>query len=98
MRWNALSRRRCFIEPDRKFFHLDNRSLAGQFSQAGRVTMLRKASARLAPTILPTSIDRNLRVYSTAALAAGVSLLALAQPAHSEVVVTKKTISIPVNP
>ncbi|MGH9496720.1 MAG: hypothetical protein ACRD3B_17105 [Candidatus Sulfotelmatobacter sp.] len=59
---------------------------------------MRKASARLAPTALSKSIDRNLRVYSTAALAAGVGILALAKPAQGEVVVTKKTIIIPENP
>jgi len=44
------------------------------------------------------SIDRNfnhrLNLYSTAAVAAGVSMLALAQPAIGEVIVTKKTIQI----
>ena len=59
--------------------------------------MPRKASVRLSPTGLSKTIDRNLRVYSTAALAAGVGVLALAQPAHGEVVVTKKTIPIPYN-
>src|SRR5215469_5687736 len=49
-------------------------------------------------TALPNSVDRNLRMYSIAALAAGVSVLALAKPAEGEVVITKKTISIPENP
>jgi hypothetical protein len=60
--------------------------------------MKRETSACLAPTVLPTAMDRNLRVYSTAAFAAGVSMLALATPAQAEVVVTKKTIQIPLNP
>lgn len=62
------------------------------------VTVPRKASAYLALTALSNSLDRKLRVYSTAALAAGVSMLALAKPSQGEVVVTKKTIAIPVNP
>lgn len=43
-------------------------------------------------------LDRNAALYSLVAAAAGVSLLALAQPAAGEVVVTKKTIHIPVVP
>lgn len=60
--------------------------------------MPRKKSARIASAILPTHIERNLKVYSTAALTAGVSLLALSRPALGEIVVTKKTIQIPLNP
>lgn len=45
---------------------------------------------------LSTMIDRRMALYSSAALAAGVSLLALSQPAQAEVIVTKKTIPIPV--
>ena len=59
--------------------------------------MLRKASA-ISASGLSKTIDRNLRVYSTAALAAGVSMVALAKPAQSEVVFTKKTIQVPENP
>jgi hypothetical protein len=59
--------------------------------------MLRKASAHLAPIARSKTFDRNLLVYSTAALVAGVGVLALAQPALGEVVVTKKTIPIPYN-
>ncbi len=46
------------------------------------------------------SAGRNHQIaqYSLAAAVAGVSLLALAQPAAGEVVVTKKTIHIPVSP
>ena len=60
--------------------------------------MPRKALARLTSTDLSNILDRHLKVYSAAALAAGVSMLALAKPAQSEVVVTKRTIPIPVNP
>jgi hypothetical protein len=43
-------------------------------------------------------LNRQAGMYSLAAAAAGVSLLALAQPAVSEVVVTRKTIPIPLAP
>jgi hypothetical protein len=43
-------------------------------------------------------LNRQAGVYSLAAAAAGVSMLALAQPAAGEVVVTKKTIPIPLAP
>jgi hypothetical protein len=43
------------------------------------------------------SIDHRAKLYSIAAAAAGVSVLALAQPAEGEVVVTQKTIPIPTN-
>lgn len=42
--------------------------------------------------------DRQASLYSLAAAVAGVSVLALAQPAASEVVVTRKTIPIPMTP
>lgn len=47
---------------------------------------------------LSNDLNRKAGLYSLAAAAAGVSLLALAQPAAAEVVVTKKTIHIPVAP
>jgi hypothetical protein len=40
------------------------------------------------------SADRRLKLYSLAAAAAGVSVLALAQPSEGEVIVTKKAIQI----
>jgi hypothetical protein len=40
-------------------------------------------------------LNRRIGLYSLAASAAGVSVLALAQPAQSEVVITKKTVPIP---
>ena len=43
------------------------------------------------------SLNRQIGLYSLAAAAAGVSLLATAQPAAAEVVVTQKTISIPMS-
>jgi hypothetical protein len=48
-------------------------------------------SARKASSSQPS---RQLSLYSAAAAAAGVSMLALAQPAAGEVVVTKKTIPL----
>ncbi len=41
------------------------------------------------------NLNRRLAFYSLTAAVAGVSVLALAQPAESEVIVTKKTIPIP---
>ena len=41
------------------------------------------------------SADQRMKVYAVAAMAAGVSVLALAQPAESEVVFTKRTIPLP---
>jgi hypothetical protein len=43
-------------------------------------------------------LNRQISLYSLAAAVAGVSMLALAEPASGEVVVTKKTIPIPVGP
>ena len=43
-------------------------------------------------------LKRQISFYSLAASAAGVGVLALVQPAQSEVVITKKTIPIPVSP
>ena len=52
------------------------------------------------PVAKPTSKDFNRQVslYSLAAAVAGVSILALAEPAVAEVVVTHKTIPIPLSP
>ena len=55
-------------------------------------------SARLKDSAKKTAsngLNSQVGMYSLAAAAAGVSLLALAQPAVSEVVVTRKTIPIP---
>jgi len=41
--------------------------------------------------------DQRLRLYSLAAAAAGVSALAMALPAESSVVITRKTIQVPLN-
>jgi hypothetical protein len=43
----------------------------------------------------PNNLNRQVGLYSLAAAVAGVSMLALAEPAAGEVVVTKKTIPIP---
>ena len=42
--------------------------------------------------------NRQLGMYSLAAAVASVSMLALAEPASGEVVITKKTIHIPIHP
>ncbi len=44
------------------------------------------------------TLNRQIGLYSMAAAVAGVSMLALTEPAAAEVVVTKKTIPIPVAP
>jgi hypothetical protein len=46
---------------------------------------------------LSKAMDRRLKAYSVAAMAAGVGALALAQPAEGEVVITRKEIPIPVS-
>jgi hypothetical protein len=52
-------------------------------------------SSRLPGMYLSKSIDSRLNVYGMAAAAASVGLLALAEPAQSEVVITNKNIPIP---
>src|SRR5215469_15348836 len=42
-----------------------------------------------------THFDHRMKLYSAAAIAAGVSALALAQPAESEVIVTRQQIKVP---
>lgn len=44
------------------------------------------------------NLNRQVALYSLAAAVAGVSMLALAEPAAAEVVITKKTIPIPMVP
>ena len=44
------------------------------------------------------NFNRQIGLYSLAAAVAGVSMLALAEPAAAEVVVTHKTIPIPLSP
>jgi hypothetical protein len=46
--------------------------------------------------VFPETIEHRAKLYSLAAAAAGVGFLALAQPAQGEVIITKKTIPIPV--
>jgi hypothetical protein len=46
---------------------------------------------------LSKATDRRLKTYSLVAMAAGVGVLALAQPAEGEVVITRKKIPIPVS-
>jgi hypothetical protein len=50
---------------------------------------------RAHPVNSPT-LDQRMKLYSLAAAAASVSALALAQPAEAEIVITNKTIPIPV--
>jgi hypothetical protein len=58
--------------------------------------MLRSLPVRAVDAVLPESIDHSLKLYSIAALAAGVSILALAPPAEGSVIVTNT--NIPINP
>jgi hypothetical protein len=50
-----------------------------------------------APSALPSAIDKSLLAYAASATAAGVSLLALAQPANAKIVFTPSNIHIPEN-
>jgi hypothetical protein len=59
--------------------------------------MARNLSARSAQATLSETVDHRAKLYAIAAAAAGVSMLALAQPAEGEVVITKKNIPIPVS-
>ena len=43
-------------------------------------------------------LNRQVCMYSLVAAVAGVSMLALAEPASGEVVITRKTIHIPIAP
>jgi hypothetical protein len=45
-----------------------------------------------------TNLNRQIGLYSLAAAVAGVSMLAIAEPAQGEVVVTKKSIPVPISP
>ena len=57
--------------------------------------MPRRLSVRPDKTTLSETIDHRMRLYSVAAAAAGVSMLALVQPAEGEVIVTRSNIPIP---
>jgi hypothetical protein len=59
--------------------------------------MTNKLSSLSGGEILSATIDHRSNLYAIAAAAAGVSMLALAQPAEGEVVITKKNIPIPVS-
>lgn len=48
--------------------------------------------------IISKSLNRQIGLYSVAAAVAGVSMLALTEPAVGEVIVTKKTLPVPVAP
>jgi hypothetical protein len=61
-------------------------------------TLKTKSSAkRMNPAYLKPSLDKNLLAYSLAATAAGVGMLAAAQPAEAHIVATPANISIPEN-
>ncbi len=51
-----------------------------------------------AERIRSNNLNRQVGLYSLAAAVAGVSMLALAEPAQAEVVVTKKAIPVPITP
>jgi|SRR5579863_667267 len=52
-------------------------------------------SSRSSPAVVSKSLDDRMKLYAAAAMAAGVSVLAMTQPVVGEVVITKKTIPIP---
>ncbi len=56
--------------------------------------MSRVSRARTATRMFPETMNHHLNLYSVAAIAAGVSVLALAHPAEGEVVVTQANIPI----
>jgi hypothetical protein len=56
--------------------------------------MSRKRSGPRSKSSLSETLDRRLKMYSLAASAAGVSILALALPADAEVVVTAKNLTV----
>lgn len=59
--------------------------------------MSRQLSTHPTKSILSETIEHRTKLYSIAAAAAGVSILAMVQPAEGEVVVTRKNIPIPVS-
>jgi hypothetical protein len=61
----------------------------------GGIVMSRSSPSCLSEETLPEPINHRLKVYCVTAAAAGVGLLALAQPAEGKVIVTKKTIQLP---
>src|ERR1700675_2759367 len=56
--------------------------------------MSRKLPALSEKETLSKTVDHRVKLYSIAAAAAGVSMLALAQPAEGEVLITKQTIPV----
>jgi hypothetical protein len=59
--------------------------------------MPRTLPARPVNNSYDQTFDHRIRLYSAVSIAAGVSMLALAQPAEGEVVITRKTIPIPIS-
>jgi hypothetical protein len=67
------------------------------FYSNGELTMPRTLAAPSEEATLADTIDHRMRLYSVAAAAAGVSMLALVTPAEAEVVVTKANLQVPIN-
>ncbi len=59
--------------------------------------MRQKLPAHPTKSTLSETIEHRTKLYSIAAAAAGVSMLAMVQPAEGEVVITKKKIPIPIS-
>ena len=59
--------------------------------------MTHETSMQQGPLFGLKTLDHSMKLYCAAAMTAGVSVLAMAQPAASEVIVTKKTIQIPIS-
>jgi hypothetical protein len=77
-------------------FILTSDSAGVDFVGGGGTNMSRTIPAHPAEITLPETIDHRAKLYSLVAAAAGVSMLALAQPAEAEIIITNKTIPIQV--
>jgi hypothetical protein len=87
--------RRILFDLYAESFILTDNLVALDFEAIGGKFMSRKVSARPLRTTLSETTDHRMKLYAVAAAAAGVSMLALAQPADAEVVITRKNIPIP---
>ncbi len=56
-----------------------------------------KTLRKRAPETTNLDIDHRMKLYSAAAMAAGVGMMAMAQPAEGEVVITQKYVPIPIS-
>ena len=68
--------------------------LAGVRFQPIRRSTLTKNLSQCLDNSFPETLDLRMKLYSIAAAAAGVGMLALAQPVTAEVIITKKHIPI----